>query len=145
MAMPPAAAAPATVEYGQALTTCAPDVTRTDVLLSAERLPTEREALIALLHQCSEEAAKLIDSGALGYVYQPTMLGKDIGLALESHLNSLPPQQRRAAADAIQRLVVGAWRLDLYGDLGNLELLREAHGRFAAAIADLEGAYAGQR
>jgi len=146
MAMPPAAsAAAAPIEYGEPLTTCAPDVTRTDVLLSAERLPTERQALISLLHQCSEEARKLIDAGAMGYVYQPTMLGKDIGLALEGHLGSLPPQQRRAAADAIQRLVLGAWRLDLYGDLGNIELLREAHGYFAAAIAALEEAYAGQQ
>jgi hypothetical protein len=143
---PPAAAPPvAPVVYGEALTSCAPDVTRTDVLLSAERLPSERGQLLTLLHQCSEEVRKLIDAGAMGFVYQPTMLGKDIGLALEGHLNSLTPQQRRVAADAIRRLTLGAWRLDLYGDLGNLELLREAYGHFSDAIEDLEGAYGSQQ
>jgi hypothetical protein len=111
------------------------------VLLSAERLPTDAKALLSLLGQCGHEIQRLIDDGQMLYIYQPTMLGKDIGLALESHLADLTNQRRVTALVAIRRLVIVAWRLDLAGDLGNLILVRDAFREFAAAIADLERAY----
>ncbi len=146
---PPATGAQApTVENVPAdvrrLTSCEPNMSRTDVLLAADYLPRDAPGLISLLHMCGEEIRKLIDAGQFGYVYQPTMLGKDIGLALEGHMSNLDSQQRRAAADAIRRLVVVAWRLDMYGDLGNMLRLREAFEQFAAAIADVEEAYGSQ-
>lgn len=130
----------------QKLTTCEPNMSRTDVLLLSDLLPTETKELLGLLHLCGEEVKKLIDTGQFGFVYQPTMLGKDIGMALEAqHMGDLTTQQRRQAANAIRRLVVVAWRLDMYGDLGNLLRLREAFDEFALAISDLEGAYGSQQ
>jgi len=126
------------------LTSCEANMSRTDVLLVSELLPTDTKSLINLLHLCGEEVKKLIDLGQFGFVYQPTMLGKDIGLALESHMGNLSEQQRRVASHAIRQLVVVAWRLDMYGDLGNLLRLREAFDEFASAITELEGAYGQQ-
>jgi hypothetical protein len=139
------AAAQAMPSYMQKLTSCEPNMSRTDVLLVSDLLPTETKELLSLLHMCGEEIRKLIEAGQFGFVYQPTMLGKDIGLALENHMSSLNAQQRRVAADAIRRLVVVAWRLDMYGDLGNMIRLKEAYDQFSSAIADLEGAYGSQQ
>lgn len=142
----PGAAVPAQTRPNiEKLTNCEPNMSRTDVLLLADALPTETQALLGLLHMCGEEVKTLIDTGQFGFVYQPTMLGKDISLALEAHLGDLSTRQRVVAADAIRRVVLVAWRLDMYGDLGNQIRLREAFDQFAAAIADLEGAYGSQQ
>jgi hypothetical protein len=44
-------------------------------------------------------------------------------------------------ADAVRRVVLAAWQLDLYGDLGNAEKIQAAYDRFAAAITDITTAY----
>jgi hypothetical protein len=87
---------------------------------------------------------KLIDHGQFGFVYQPTMLGKDIALALEGHVSTLPERRRPQASDSIRRVVLSAWQLDLYGDLGNQAKLTEAYKVFAAAIANITAAYGAQ-
>ena len=115
------------------------------MLLLSELLPSDTKKLLALLHMCGNEVRQLIDAGQFGFVYQPTMLGKDIGLALEDHMSDLTTQQRRIATDAIRRLVVVAWRLDMYGDLGNMLRLKEAFSEFESAIASLEEAYGSQQ
>ncbi len=126
------------------LTNCEPNVTRTDLLLLSDALPKDTKALFELLSMCSAEVQKLIDSGQFGFVYQPTILGKDIALALDEHVRELPERRRRQATDAIRRTVLSAWQLDLYGDLGNQTKLTEAYNLFTVAIADIKSAYDGQ-
>ena len=75
-----------------ALTSCAANVNRTDVLLLSEALPRDQTALLQ-------------------------------------------------ASDGIHRIVLSAWELDLYGDLGNQQKLTEAYQRFAAAVGDINAAY----
>jgi hypothetical protein len=146
MAVRPAAQAPpparnVAVPAVPSLTNCEPNMTRTDVLLMSDALPKNSKGLVDLLSMCSAEVQKLIQSGQFGFVYQPTMLGKDIALALEDHIHELPESQRTQAYDSIRRAVLSAWRLDLYGDLGNRELLSDAFKLFAAAITDIKTVY----
>jgi hypothetical protein len=144
-AAPAAVAAPvSTPAAAPTLTSCAANVNRTDVLLLSEALPEDQAALLKLLAMCKGEVQTLIESGRFGFVYQPTMLGKDIALALEATSKTLPERRRLQASDGVRRVVLSAWELDLYGDLGNQQKLTEAYQRFAAAVGDIDAAYSPQ-
>ena len=117
---------------------------RTDALLLSDSLPRNSKALLNLLSMCSDEVQKLVQGSQFGFVYQPTMLGKDIALALENYVNEVPAARRAQASDAIRRTVLAAWQLDMFGDMGNQEKITEAFNHFAAAIAAVKTAYAGK-
>jgi hypothetical protein len=140
-AVPPAQDIPA-AQAVQPITSCEPNMTRSDMLLMSDALPKNSKALINLLGMCSDEVQKLVQGAQFGFVYQPTMLGKDIALALEAHVTELPDARRPQAADAIRRTVLAAWQLDMFGDMGNQEKITEAFNHFAAAVAAVKAAYA---
>ena len=117
---------------------------RTDALLLSDALPRNSKGLLNLLTMCSDEVQKLVQGNQFGFVYQPTMLGKDIALALENYINEVPAARRGQASDAIRRTVLAAWQLDMFGDMGNQEKITEAFNHFAAAIAAVKTAYAGK-
>jgi hypothetical protein len=123
------------------LDNCEPNMARTDALLLSDALPKNSKALLTLLSMCSDEVQKLVQGSQFGFVYQPTMLGKDIALALENHINEVPGPRRAQASDAIRRTVLAAWQLDMFGDMGNQEKITEAFNHFAAAIAAVKTAY----
>jgi hypothetical protein len=141
-----AAAAPtqAPIPAIPAINNCEPNMARTDALLLSDALPKNSKALLNLLTMCSDEVQKLVQGSQFGFVYQPTMLGKDIALALENHINEVPAARRAQASDAIRRTVLAAWQLDMFGDMGNQEKITEAFNHFAAAIAAVKTAYAGK-
>jgi hypothetical protein len=114
---------------------------RTDALLLSDALPKNSKALLTLLSMCSDEVQKLVQGSQFGFVYQPTMLGKDIALALENYISEVPGARRAQASDAIRRTVLAAWELDMFGDMGNQERITEAFTHFAAAIAAVKTAY----
>jgi hypothetical protein len=120
---------------------CEPNMARTDALLLSDSLPKNSKALLTLLDMCSHEVQKLVQGSQFGYIYQPTMLGKDIALALENYINEVPAARRAQASDAIRRTVLAAWELDMFGDMGNQEKITQAFNHFAAAIAAVETAY----
>jgi hypothetical protein len=123
------------------LDNCEPNMARTDALLLSDALPKNSKALLTLLSMCSDEVQKLVQGSQFGFVYQPTMLGKDIALALETYINEVPGPRRAQASDAIRRTVLAAWQLDMFGDMGNQEKITEAFNHFAAAIAAVKTAY----
>ena len=127
-----------------AISNCEPNMARTDALLLSDALPKNSKALLNLLTMCSDEVQKLVQGSQFGFVYQPTMLGKDIALALENYVNEVPAARRGQASDAIRRTVLAAWQLDMFGDMGNQEKITEAFNHFAAAIAAVKTAYAGK-
>lgn len=142
-----AAAQPApqpTAPSRPAIDNCEPNMARTDALLLSDALPRNSKGLLNLLTMCSDEVQKLVQGNQFGFVYQPTMLGKDIALALENYINEVPAARRGQASDAIRRTVLAAWQLDMFGDMGNQEKITEAFNHFAAAIAAVKTAYAGK-
>jgi hypothetical protein len=108
--------------------------------------PTQTTAeMLAELTTRSRQVDSLIQQGALTQVYVPAMVTKDLALALEARARDLPDERRARVASAVKRVVVAAWLLDLYGDLGNRQKLTEAYHAFAGAVGDLTAAYAETR
>lgn len=113
-----------------------------DVGRFAEALPRTSGELLGVLATGSKEVDTLIQQGQFGAVYVPAMLAKNVALALDDHAIELPEARRAQAMNAIKRVVVAAWQLDAYADLGNREKLSEAHRAFTAAVGELSAAYA---
>lgn len=143
VAVTPAAAATASAVTSAVptLANCSPTMSRLDAVAFGQSLPRASSDLLRLLSMCSAEVETLIKDGQFGFVYQPSILSKDIVIALEETLAELPNRQRASVSAAIRRVVLAAWMLDLYGDQGNKEKLAESYETFAAAVADIKTAY----
>lgn len=83
----------------------------------------------------------LVTSGAMTEIYLPALQAKDLAVALEAHLVSLPPQTRRELEWAVKQLVRSAWLLDDYGDLGNREKVDAAYDEFDRAVETIWSVY----
>jgi hypothetical protein len=145
---PPAVAvAPAPPVLGAAPDVSASSLTmsRTEAAQLAQDLPNSSKELLKLMDLRRAEVEALIHDGSFGMVYVPTMLAKDVALALEDHGNELTDRQRVSLTSAVRRLVVASWRLDQYGDLGDRDKITQAYTLFAAAAAEIKNAYAERR
>jgi hypothetical protein len=120
-------------------------ISRTEAAQLAQDLPNNSAELLKLMELRRTEVETLIRDGSFGMVYVPTMMAKDVALALEDHGNELTDRQRVSLTDAVRRLVVASWRLDQYGDLGDREKITQAYTLFAAAAAEIKSAYAERR
>ena len=136
-----ATAAPPTAAALPAMIDCSPTMSRLDAVAFGQSLPRASGELLRLLSLCSVQVGTLIKDGQYGFVYQPSILSKDVAIALEDTLAELPSRQRAQVSSAIRRVVLAAWMLDLYGDQGNQEKLTESYETFAAAVADIKTAY----
>jgi hypothetical protein len=126
-----------------------PDLSQAPVALAGAldeaSLPNDVPALLAELTKRSLEVDALIKDGNLSSVWLPAMGTKTVALALEAHNTRLSEPQRVAASAAMKRVVVAAWQIDAYGDLGNKQKISQAYDQLAAAVTDLKTAYAGPR
>lgn len=97
-----------------------------------------REAPGSLLDELkarSAEVESLLASGTLGALYVPALQAKDLALEIQA-------RQTGAKADAVEAsvkiIVLAAYQLDNYGDLGDGEGAGEAFRRLHTAIAQLD-------
>jgi hypothetical protein len=104
-------------------------------------LPRALPDLLGELSRRAAEVERLVKDGDLGQVWLPAMATKTAALALEPHVGTLPPPQRVLAESAAKRVVVSAWQLDKYGDLGNKPKMTAAYHDLATAVADLRDVY----
>ena len=110
-----------------------------------EVLPTTVPELLSTLAQRAQSVKTLLDEGNLTSLWTPALSAKDIALALqENHLGEVPQTARPKLASAVRRLTLVAWQIDAAGDLGNRQQLLPLYNDFAAAIADVQAAYAAQ-
>jgi hypothetical protein len=93
----------------------------------------------------NDRVKKLLDNGELGQLWVSALECKDAALALETRNGELPEPQRARVSSAVKALVLAAWRIDRYGDLGNRQVLVDTYKTFAAAVADINGAYESSR
>lgn len=142
---PPPTAPVSLPAVGTSQTASAATMSRTDAAQLVENLPSAPAELVQLLQQRTEEVHQAINDGQYGYVYIPALLSKDIALAIGDKVNALPNQRQPQATAAVRRLVLAAWDLDFYGDVGNKEKITEAYNNFAAAFADIKAAYGATR
>jgi len=83
----------------------------------------------------------LVASGAINEIYLPALQAKDLAVALESHMDALPADQRPKLQWALKQLVRSAWLLDDYGDLGNREKVHAAYDWFDEAVEQIQSVY----
>jgi hypothetical protein len=84
----------------------------------------------------------LVRKGAFGEVWVPAFQAKDLALALDVRLPSLPIGRRPMAGGAIERLVRAAWSLDAAGDTGNRADVERAYTALADATRDVAREFA---
>jgi hypothetical protein len=101
--------------------------------------------LLADLTEQNEKVLALLQRGAYAEMYFPALAAKEDALALEQRAGRLPNEQRAQISEASRRLVLAAWLVDMYGDLGNKPKLTEAYQTFAGAVRDLKAAHATSR
>jgi hypothetical protein len=102
-------------------------------------------ALIADLRSGKEQVEALLLQGALAQLYIPALAAKDAALALDAHASELPVDRRGPATAAVKRIVLAAWSIDRYGDMGDRQRLEEAFRSFSEAVLELMKAYEGAR
>jgi Heavy metal binding domain len=105
-------------------------------------VPDTVPEILAQLEQRTEQVRRFIDQGAFASVYVPAFQAKDLALALDERKKDLEAGGRRMVDPAIKRLVRSAWLLDAFGDLGNKEHITEAFAQFAAAVKEVQAAFA---
>lgn len=109
---------------------------------SRPAVPETTAGLLRELATQSHQVEALVLRGAFTEVWVPALSAKDLAVALAEHAGEMPVERRPRIASAAHRVVLAAWRLDLYGDLGNREQLTESYHAFAEAVQDLIAAYA---
>jgi hypothetical protein len=97
-------------------------------------------SLITELKARDEEVASLVKSGTYGGIYVPALRAKDLALEIQARQDSLPEKQ--AIEADVKRLVVAAYELDNYGDLGDSEKIAGAYRDFTAAVSGLSSVLA---
>jgi hypothetical protein len=106
-------------------------------------IPDSAAQVLTQLTERNQQLREIIDRGTFVDAWFPALQAKDLALALEARAKELPPDRQPIVARATRRLVIAAWRLDAFGDLGNRERIVGAYNEFAAAVKELEGAFAG--
>ena len=105
---------------------------------------TTTPALLTSLTTAAEQVRTLLEQGAYMDMYFPALAAKEAALALDDRTGELPTDRRGAASDAVKRVVLGAWLIDAYGDIGDKLKLTEAFDAFAGAVSDLKSVYGQQ-
>src|SRR6185295_19437426 len=76
------------------------------------------------------EVESLTKQGSLGAIYVPALQAKDLALEIQS-------QQQGADAESVEasvkQIVIAAYQLDNFGDLGDGEKVQDAYRNFSAA------------
>jgi hypothetical protein len=141
-APPPAAAAPEPA-VAPSLPVEAASSPADSALLTVP-IPETVPEMLAHLRARSEQIKAFIERGAFASVYVPAFQAKEVALALDAKKGELTPDRQRLLAPAVSRVVRGAYLLDAFGDLGNKQQITVAYERFAAAVQEIDSAFAKQ-
>jgi HPt (histidine-containing phosphotransfer) domain-containing protein len=105
---------------------------------SAKPAPIAPVAPVSLLSELkarSAEVESLLKSGTLGAIYVPALQAKDTALEIQA---SQPEAQRERLEPSVKQIVLAAYQLDSYGDVGDAEKAQEAFRGLSQAIAQLD-------
>jgi Heavy metal binding domain len=119
-----------------------PSAAKAQFEVVANDAPPSQDALLAQVASESQAVDASVRDGAFGQIYLSALATKDAALQLDALASSLPEGTRVRVSAAVRRIVLAAWMLDQYGDLGDRQKIDEAHGTFAAAVKELLAAYA---
>ena len=94
-------------------------------------------ALLTELRARDREVASLVASGAFGGLYVPALQAKDLALQIQARQDAAPGPQREAIDAHVKQLVMAAYQLDNYGDLGDAQKIDDAYRSFSTAVASI--------
>ena len=104
-------------------------------------IPDTPEGIVREIEERNVSVRELVTSGAMDEIYLPALQAKDLAVALEGHIDALPPKTQRELTWALKQLVRSAWLLDDYGDLGNREKVYVAYDWFDEAVEKIRSVY----
>jgi len=119
----------------------APESAAPAYIVPTAPLPGTMAELLADLRRRREEVQGLIQKGNFGAIWVPAFQAKDVAVALEPHVDHLPPQSRAHAEPALGDVVRTAWQLDAVGDTGNAQEVAKAFTAFTQAVSRLLAAF----
>ena len=97
--------------------------------------PIAPDSLLSALKARRAEVESLLKTGALGGIYVPALQAKDLALDIQAaHAGG----NRDAIESRIKQIVVAAYQLDNYGDVGDAAKAQEAYRTMSTAIAELD-------
>jgi heavy metal-binding protein len=100
-------------------------------------------ALLSDLKARQAEVESLVKSGSFAGIYLPALQAKDLALEIQTRQRAgIDPE---ALEIQVKQLVVAAYQLDSYGDIGDGPRIDEAYRSFSRAISGLELLIAGRR
>jgi hypothetical protein len=102
---------------------------------SAPVAPVAPATLLSDLKARMAEVETLLTSRTLGAVYVPALQAKDLALAIQA---GQPETGRDRLEPSVKQIVLAAYQLDNYGDLGDAEKAQEAFRSMKHAIAQLD-------
>ena len=117
----------------------APTAPTAPVALTAPVAPSN---LLTDLHARIDEVESLLKSGTLGAVYVPALQAKDLALEIQAKQSG---GNHDAVEASVKQIVLAAYQLDNYGDLGDGEKAQEASRSMRAGITQLASLISGQR
>jgi hypothetical protein len=104
--------------------------------------PVAPDSLIEDLKARSAEVESLLNVGSLGGVYVPALQAKDLALEIQGRQ---PAANQEALEASVKQIVLAAYQLDTYGDLGDAEKAQEAFRSMSTAVARLDAALSERR
>jgi hypothetical protein len=108
---------------------------------TADKPADKPNSLLAELKARSAEVDSLLKSGALGGIFVPALLAKDLALEIQA---TRPGRNQDAVEASVKQIVVAAYQLDNFGDLGDAAQAQHAFRSMSAAIAQLDSLVAEQ-
>ena len=116
-------------------------------LQAAPRLeiPADSRQLEKELERRAQRVQELVSRRALTSLYVPALEAKDLALSLLERKEAVPAEERPALERAAAAIVRGAWLLDLHGDMGDFEKVKEAHKVFQEGVDEIDRLLRGRR
>ncbi len=91
------------------------------------------------------EVESLVNGGNLAGIYLPALQAKDIALQIQAQNSGVRGIDQDALEANVKQIVLAAYQLDTYGDLGDGQKVQEAFAAFNSAISALDSLVAGRR
>jgi hypothetical protein len=111
---------------------------------SEERSTQGVSTLLNHLKARRSELEALVKDGSLSAVFLPALQAKDLALEIQGRQDERSAAHRDAVEVSVKQIVLAAYQLDNYGDLGDGEKVQDAFRRLHTAVAQLESLVSGQ-
>lgn len=118
-----------------------PDALRSsqaEVRLKPDLTSAKPDALLGDLKAKQAEVAALVKSGNFAAIYVPALQAKDAALEVQTRHGGTAGIDHDALEGTVKQIVLAAYQLDTYGDVGDRPKVQEAFTAFSTAIWALD-------